>query len=82
VVDVVVARDREAPLPQAAAVDDRCMVELVAHHQDIARGRQGREHGEVGCEPGREQEGGGGALPVGQLGLELVVDRSSADDQP
>ena len=35
----------------------------------------------LAAKPGREQQRGLGALPVGQLGLELVVDGPAADDE-
>ena len=43
---------------------------------------QGGEHGQVGGEAGGEQQRRLGALPLGQLGLELVVHGSAADDEP
>ena len=66
------------PADEPGAVDDRRVVQLVAHHEHVGGVGEGGEHGQVGGEPGRQQQRGLGALPVGQLGLELVVDGPAA----
>ena len=79
--EVGVAVDGDVGPGQAAAVDDRGVVALVA--QDPGAGTaEGGQHAQVGGVAGGEQEGGLGALPVGQLRLQLGVHRPGAGHQP
>ena len=63
VLEVTVAEDRHARLAQPAAVDDRCVVQLVRAHEHIGATERG-EDAEIGGEPRREQRGALGPLPA------------------
>ena len=77
---VTVVVDGERRARQPSPVDERGVVELVGAHEGVGAG-EGAEHPEVGGEPGAEEDRGVGPLPGRQLGLELVVHRSGADDE-
>ncbi len=78
---VAVREHRDLAAGEAGAVDDRRVVELVGA-EERSRSAERGEHAEVRGEAGREEHRGVGVLPVGELLLELGVDRPGADDQP
>ena len=79
--EVEVGIDRHVGAGQPCAIDDRGVVELVGDDPG-AGATEHAEHSEVGGEAGREHQRRLGALPAGKPGLELVVNRPCAADQP
>src|SRR5262249_61194264 len=81
VVEVPVAVDLDTGAAEPAAVDDGRVVELVGADEHAVTA-EGREHAEVGGEPGREEDGPLGVLPLRHGRLEIAVDGARSDDQP
>jgi hypothetical protein len=79
--DVLVREDDPRRLAHAHAVDDRGVVERVRDDQVVLAG-QDRDDARVGREARLEGQDRLGVLEVGQLGLELLVDRHRAGDRP
>jgi hypothetical protein len=79
--EVEVGIDRHVGAGQPCAIDDRGVVELVGDDPG-AGATEHAEHSEVGGEAGREHQRRLGALPAAKPGLELVVNRPCAADQP
>ena len=67
------AVDGDVGAREAAAVDDRRVVQLVGADEHAAAAER-REHAEVRREPGGEEHRALGALPLRELALELAVD--------
>src|SRR2546421_4295422 len=79
-VEVTVVVHLDSGAAQAASVDDRRVVELVGADEHAWRAER-REDAEVCREPGREEHGALGALPVRQRRFEVGVHGARAHDQ-
>ena len=80
-VDPVVAEGAKLGAGEAAAVEDRGVVAGVADHR-VAGPEDGPDAADVGLVAGGEDERRLGSHPLGELGLELGVQRDRAVQQP
>jgi hypothetical protein len=81
VVEIAVVVDERLGAREAAAVDDRRVVEGVGE-DDVALARERGHHAGVGEEARAEQQARLGAFEVGQPILQAPVDGHVARDQP
>ena len=80
VIQVVVAEDTKRGTAQPGTIDDAGVDQLVEHNV-IALAEEGGDRPDRGGIAGREQEGGLGALGLGDEFLQLMVDGQRAADQ-
>ncbi len=79
--DVLVREDLAGSLGEAHPVDDRGVVELVGH-DEVALAGDRRDHARVRREARLERQDRLGSLELGELGLELLVQRHRSGDRP
>ena len=72
---VEMAVDRERSVGEAAAVDDRGVIQLVGADEHVGV-REGGEHSDVRGEAGAEEHRAFGVLPLRECGLQLGVHRA------